>query len=113
MPATLKSRIPEITASLTPRTRAALRPGAEMIAIEAKERCPRTSGAGPHLQDAIHVEPDEAGWAVVAGNETVFYGHMVENGGAINRAPHPFLVPALESRKEAVVAEVVAALRRL
>lgn len=109
MPATLKSRIPEITASLTPRTREALRPGAEMISVEAKGRVPVETGA---LRNAIHVEPDQAGWAVVAGDQKAFYGHIVENG-SVHAPPHPFLVPALESQKEAVVAEVVAALRRL
>lgn len=109
MPVTLKSRIPQIALSLEPRVQAAMRVGAEGIVQEAKVRVPVETG---NLRDAIHVEKAEAGWSVVAGNTTAFYGHIVENGSVLS-APHPFLVPAAESQKEAVAAAVTAALRRL
>jgi hypothetical protein len=35
---------------------------------------------------------------VVAGNEDVFYGHIVEHGGA-HSAAQPFMVPAAEDSR--------------
>ena len=71
------SRIPQITAELLPRLEAATGAGAELIAERAKQRVPVNTGA---LRDAIHVEPDDGGFAVIAGNTEAFYGHIIEHG---------------------------------
>jgi HK97 gp10 family phage protein len=91
--ATLVSRIPEIIASLPGEVKDALGEGAEIIAEGARERVPVDSGA---LRDAIHIEEVEDGWSVVAGDAQVYYGHLVEGGGA-HTPPRPFLTPAAES----------------
>lgn len=104
----LTSRLPEITAALPPAVHAATLHGAEDVAEGARERVPVVSG---RLHDAIHVEEIPEGAAVVAGDKEVFYGHLVEHGGAINRPPHPFLIPALEANRERIEHEVVAAIR--
>src|SRR5512144_402991 len=109
MPATLKSRLPEIAVSLTPRVKAAMRVGAESVSQEAKARVPVDTGT---LRNAIHVESEGEGWSVIAGDQKAFYGHIVENG-PIYTPPHPFLVPALESNVDTVLEAVNAALRRL
>jgi glycosyltransferase involved in cell wall biosynthesis len=49
---------------------------------------------------------------VRAGSTEVFYGHIVEHGST-HTAPHPFLIPALEASRAAVVADVHAALKRI
>lgn len=112
MPATLKSRFPQITAELRPKVGMAVRAAAEVVEEEAKARVP----IGPpdvHLFDAIHVErEDVAEYAVVAGDEDVYYGHMVEHGTS-HSAPRPFLIPAMEDSKDAAAALVTAALRGL
>ena len=69
---------------------------AEVVEKGAKSRVPIDSG---DLRDAIHVEPVEDGYAVVAGDSDVFYGHIVENG-SVNVPPRPFLVPALEAERD-------------
>lgn len=109
MPATLKSRLPEIAISLTPRVKAAMRLGAEGISQEAKMRVPVDTGA---LKNAIHVESEGEGWSVIAGDQKAFYGHIIENG-SIYTPPHPFLVPALESQVDTVLEAVNVGLRRL
>jgi HK97 gp10 family phage protein len=91
--ATLVSRIPEIVASLPDEVKGALGQGAEAIAEGARERVPVESG---DLRDAIHTEEVENGWSVVAGDEQVYYGHLVEHGTA-HTAARPFLTPAAES----------------
>lgn len=114
MPSTLESRFPEIIASLRPRVSAAVKSGAQQIAKVAAEKAPYDENSeGPHLRDAIHVEREGvAEYAVVAGDSEVFWGHFVENGTS-HSAPEPFLVPAAEEEKEAVVLEVEIVLREL
>jgi HK97 gp10 family phage protein len=86
----------------------AARAGAELVEQRAKGRVSVASGK---LRDAIHVEREGLGeYAVVAGNKAVFYGHIVEHGGAHSPA-HPFLIPAgEESRGD--VAKIAAGLLR-
>jgi len=97
------SRIPQIALSLDERIDGALRIGAEGIASAAKSRAPVASGA---LRDSIHVDRiDEGAYAVIAGDDDVFYGHIVEGGGA-NTAPQPFLIPALEAERDNVLADI-------
>lgn len=107
----LDSRISEIVASLGPEVAKAVEAGADLVAQSAKDRVPVDTG---RLKDAIHVEPDpeDAGFAVVAGNNKVFYGNMVEHGGAVNRAPHPFLIPALEADRPAIEALIAGAVKK-
>ncbi len=107
---TLRSRIPEIALSLNPRVHAAIGAGAEAIAAEAKARVPVETGT---LRDAIHVEPEGDGFSVVAGDNDAFYGHIVEHGSSTGLPPHPFLIPAAESQKDAIAAAVSAVLRTL
>jgi HK97 gp10 family phage protein len=109
MPATLKSRFPQIIVSLDPRAEAAIGLGVQAIAAEAKARVPVESGA---LRDAIHVERDEDGWNIIAGDDEAFYGHIVEHG-SVSTPPRPFLVPAAEAHKDSIAAAVTAALRAL
>ena len=95
-----RSRIPQITAQLKVEMEAAEKAAAELIEQRAKERVPVDTG---RLRDAIHVEHDEDGAAVVAGDTEAFYGHIIEHGG-VRQPAHPFLVPALEeSRADALV----------
>lgn len=112
MPATLKSRLPEIAAEIRPKVGSAVKWGAERVAEDAADNL--DLGPEPiHLAERIHVERRAAAeYAVVAGDEEAFYGHIVEHGG-VHSAPHPFLVPALEGRRDDFIALVTGALRGL
>lgn len=109
MPVELKSRLPEIALELGPLTSEGLNEGAKLIVEAAKQRVPVESG---RLRDAIHIEDEGQGIAVVAGNNEAFYGHMVEHG-TTHSPPHPFLVPAFEETKVEVAAAVEASMRKL
>lgn len=105
-----RSRIPKITAEMAPILDEALQSAAETVAENARQRVPVDTG---DLRDAIHVERTGFGeFAVIAGNDNAFYGHIVEHGGTRTPA-HPFLVPALEETAPAAVAKLAAALRAL
>jgi HK97 gp10 family phage protein len=92
-----KSRLPRIEAEIVVKSEAAATAAARLIAARAKDRVPVASG---RLRDAIHIEHEDGGVAVVAGNTEAFYGHIVEHGGVFTPA-HPFLRPAVdESRDE-------------
>jgi HK97 gp10 family phage protein len=95
MPATLQSRLPQIAASLRPKVARAVKAGAQLIAEDAGERVAR--GPDPHhISEDIHVQrTGPAEYAVVAGREDTFYGHILEFGSA-KMAPRPFLVPAAD-----------------
>lgn len=108
---TLESRLNAIAAELKPRAVAAIHIAANGIEESAKARVP-VGESSPHLRDAIHVRPDDDGAAVVAGNDDLFYGHMVEFGTR-NAAPRPFLIPALEMRRAEVTKIVAEALKSL
>jgi HK97 gp10 family phage protein len=96
MPATLKSRLPAIIVALPGVTAAEAKGLAEAVEVRAKELAPDAPPIGQGLVQAIHTEPDEEGFRVVAGDEDVFYGHFVEFGTAQGASPHPFLIPAFE-----------------
>jgi HK97 gp10 family phage protein len=104
----LKSRLPAIAAELHGLIEAALVPGAQIVAEQAKQRVPVESG---DLRDAIHVDTQPEGVYVIAGNRNVFYGHMVEHGTS-HSPPEPFLVPALEANQKTVVELAKQALKR-
>ena len=104
-----RSRIPKITAEMQLKLDEAVAVGAEIVAASARQRVPVATGK---LRDAIHVEQEDGGAAVVAGNTEVFYGHIVEHGGAHSPA-HPFLIPAAEESREKIVAIAAAALKSL
>lgn len=104
-----KSRLPEITAKLAVEMREAEVAAAQLIAQRAKARVPVDTG---RLRDAIHVEHDDNGAAVIAGDAEAFYGHIVEHGGA-RQAAHPFLTPAVEESREEIVVLATALLRSL
>jgi HK97 gp10 family phage protein len=106
-----QSRLPRIVADLNPKVDAICAGGANLIKDGAKNRVPvRTS----RLHDAIHVEHDDGGseWAVVAGNDEVFYGHIVEHGSTHTPA-HPFMIPALEESRNAIDTLAAAVLETL
>ena len=105
----LKSRIPAIAAELEPHVRTALEVGGEYVSARAKERV-AYGNRDPHLRDAIHTSSEPEGVYVIAGDSETFYGHMVEHGTS-HSAPQPFLVPALEESKKAVLGMVQTALK--
>lgn len=110
MPATLKSRFPTIIAQLRPRVSMAVKESAQEIEAGAKERVHVDTG---DLREAIHVERvGVAEYAVVAGDDDVFYGHL-EEFGTIHSSPHPFLIPAAEAEAPRAAARVTAVLRSL
>jgi len=84
-----------MTAELALRLDAAAAASAEIVAARAKERAPVATG---RLRDAIHVERDDNGFAVIAGDNDVFYGHIVEHG-SVRTSAHPFMIPALEESR--------------
>lgn len=91
----LKSRIPLIIGETDDRLLEAVTELGERIADGARGRVPVATGA---LRDAIHVRVRGQDVAVVAGDSTAYYGHMVENG-TVKMPPHPFLVPAYEAER--------------
>jgi HK97 gp10 family phage protein len=104
-----KSRIPKIAATLDARVTAAVRTSVEAVEQDAKSRVAVASG---DLRDAIHTEMDGDSVSVIAGDDKVFYGHLVEHG--TSRVPaRPFLVPALEANRDHILASVNATLRSL
>jgi HK97 gp10 family phage protein len=104
------SRIPQITIELAAKVDAALKAGAEAVERDAKARAPVNTGK---LRAAIHTDRQGPGeYAVVAGDDDVFYGHLVEFGTTYTPA-HPFMIPAAEAKRQAVAASVAAALKGL
>jgi HK97 gp10 family phage protein len=104
-----KSRIPRIAIDLAARTEALERTVADRVVDAARERVPVLTG---RLKDAIHAERGEGGVYVIAGNREVFYGNIVEHGGA-HTPPHPFLIPAAEQMRAEVSSFGYAALKGL
>ena len=108
----VSSRLQAIAASLDDRVNAGVREVAEEIAKDAQARVPVASG---RLRDSVHVEDVEgvAGqYEVVAGDDDVFYGHLVEYG-TTNTPARPFLIPAGEGKRAGLAARVGARLRGL
>ena len=93
-----RSRIPGIIRDLARRTELTADDAAVRIVTRAKDRVPRRTGA---LAGAIHKEQTDDGFLVIAGDTDVFYGHIVEHGGAHTGA-RPFLIPALEETRAEV-----------
>lgn len=104
-----KSRLPKITAGLAIKVDTAALAAAEKIEQAAKNNVPVATGK---LRDAIHIEHENGGYAVVAGDNEAFYGHIIEHGG-VNTPPRPFLVPALEDNRSEIIKLTAAALRSL
>jgi HK97 gp10 family phage protein len=105
-----RSKLPLIAAEIPVKLDATAAAGAEMIAAAAQDRVPVRTGA---LRDAIHVErTGVAEYEVIAGNAQVFYGHIVEHGGAYTPA-RPFMTPALEASKPEILKAARIALRSL
>ncbi len=105
----LEDRFPEIIARMPETVAAAALEAGQLVEQSAKDRVPVRTGK---LRDAIHIVQDEEGSHVVAGDKTAWYGHIVEHG-SVNTPAHPFLVPALEENRAAVVAIVERAVGRL
>jgi HK97 gp10 family phage protein len=104
------SRFPSIIDDLTTRVDEIARKAADDIVDRAKARVPIRSG---DLHDALRAEKLGAdGYAVIAGNTDVFYGHLVEFGEA-GRPARPFLIPALEAGREGIAREARDRLRDL
>jgi HK97 gp10 family phage protein len=105
-----KSKLGLIAAEIPVKLDATAAAGAEMIAAAAQDRVPVRTGA---LRDAIHVERESTGhYEVIAGNTQVFYGHIVEHGGAYTPA-RPFMTPALEASRPEILKAARIALRSL
>lgn len=106
-----KSRIPLLAAELTARVKGLEQEVADRVVAGAKERVPVLTG---RLRDEIHTEPadDGGGVFVFAGDREVFYGNIIEHGGA-HTPPHPFLIPAAEQVKAQVESFGRAALKGL
>ena len=98
MPATYtsyQSRIPYVMTLIEHQVDQVVEQVADKIVEEAQARVPR--GETDRLHDAIHKEHLGAGeYAVLAGDDEVFYGHMVEFG-TVKMTARPFLVPAAEA----------------
>jgi HK97 gp10 family phage protein len=105
-----KSRLHKSAAEIAVLMDASARAAAETIAEDAKGRVPVATG---RLRDAIHVDRDGIGeYAVIAGDNQTFYGHIVEHGGAHTPA-QPFLVPALEANRAAILKLAASELRSM
>ena len=107
----LQSLLPTIAATLDTVTATAVQAAAERVASNARSRVPVNTG---RLRDAIHTEADGNDVYVVAGGgeHNVFYGHLVEFGGA-HTPPRPFLIPAMENERNQIVLSVANALRKI
>lgn len=113
MPAKLTSRLPLIAAELQPKVDVAVRAGAEGIATHARARVHDAPPIGEGLVAAIHVEHEgPARYSVVAGNDEVFWGHLLEHGTS-HSPPYPFLIPATEDGRDEATNLVRAALGHL
>lgn len=112
MPATLKSRLPEITVEMRVRVSTAVKESAERIALDASGRAPVRTGA---LADSIQTR--RTGGAEYEVFSDLFYSRFVENGvesSAIGpQPPRPFLLPAAEAERPYIDARVTAVLRGL
>lgn len=93
------SRIPWVMTMLEHRADQVAEKAAEKIVERAKEAVPVESG---RLKESIHAEhTDVMEWTVYAGDESVWYGHLVEHG--TNRmGARPFLLPAAEATENEI-----------
>ena len=105
MPATLKSRIPQINASLKPRVDAAVHASVERMALGAAERAPQESG---DLAESYEARKLPTGSGIYAAWYWLF-----PEFGTSHSAAQPHLIPAVEQERGPMEAEVAAALRGL
>ncbi len=108
----LQSRLPTINKRIRQAVRDALEESANDVANTARALAPidpRDPAPGA-LKASIrtHVRRREA--EVTAGDEVAYYARFVEHGTR-HASAHPFLVPAAEMHREAVVRKMVAAIR--
>jgi hypothetical protein len=123
------NRLPAIVGELETDVEKAVREAVETVLVPAaKARLEGSDWDLQRLADAIHVEVALEGTYVVAGDRNVFYGHLVEHGAVGPRQTHdrpghrghpsgtmparPFLIPALEESREAIVEAAAAAVRK-
>jgi HK97 gp10 family phage protein len=117
---TLQSDLDGIASGISDEVDEVLRAKADEIADAARQAVPRDTG---NLADSITVEEDTrrgySGYRVVAdarsatGKYDVPYAHMVEYGSVHNDPPRPFLVPALDERRDEIYKSVMDAIEEL
>src|SRR5688500_8344410 len=108
MPATLKSRFPQITASIPIRVGVAVRAGTERMADTARANAPDRPPLGEGLPEPIEARDGEDGYGIYAA----FYYHFNEFG-TVTQPARPFMLPAVEAGKDELEAGVAAVLRKL
>lgn len=98
----------EIGEHVVDAAKAALKDGADMVAADAKNRCPVKTGK---LRDSIKAVPNRDGSVYEieanAQNNGVYYGAIVEFSPKINK---PFLYPAMDANRQTVYELVSAAI---
>lgn len=99
-------RFSQVALKLDAEVRKAELAGAQLIRDDAKRRVPVAKG---YLQEKIRTVRQPEGTYVVAGTRQVYWGRIVEHHP---RHPRPFLEPAVEANREAVVGLVDAAIKR-
>lgn len=93
------SRLHQIAAALGRKAELTEEEVADRVTERARDRVPKRTRA---LHNAIHKEPaDGGGFYVLAGDDDVFYGHIVELG-SVHTAAQPFLIPATEETKSEI-----------
>jgi HK97 gp10 family phage protein len=117
---TLNSELDNIASGISDEVAEIMREKVEDVANAARQAVPRNTG---NLADSIEVvESDlrgQRGYRVVAdarstsGKYDVPYAHMVEYGSVHNEPPRPFLLPALDERREEIEKAVDAKLKDL
>lgn len=101
MPATLKSRFPEIAASMRLQLSRDCKTTAEDIATDAKANV-NVGPVAPHIADIIEVNGGAGHFTVDVPDpgEGYPYPRAIEYGRK-SAPPYPFLVPAAEANREA------------
>ena len=89
----------------------ALADEAEIIANDAKSRCPVKTG---NLKESIHTVPNKSGTRVsivvdATDNDGVPYGKVVEYSPKIQK---PFVYPALDAHKDEIAGKVADAIKK-
>lgn len=110
MSARLKSRLTEVEAKLPAEVSAATKRGAEAIAATAAAQAPERTG---DLKRSIKARDGDKGYGIYAAWYW-FYAEFGTSGpGEHHESPRPYMIPAVEAGREALDAEVEAALRNL
>lgn len=108
MPATLKSRFPQIQAALPIQVGAALRAGTEGVAARARAAAPDRPPLGKGLPDSIEARDGEDGYGIYAA-----YWWYFNEFGTVRQPARPFMLPAVEAGRGELEGLVAASLRRL